>query len=125
MYQPPKRRKLSKAERQAIYDKYDGHCAYCGEKITLQQLQVDHVIPMEFHEVYKATGQNLDDLWNMLPACRSCNHYKSTLTLDKFRQALENQPAVLLRDNATYKIAVRYGTVRHNPKPIKFYFELF
>lgn len=28
-----KRRKWTKTERRQIYDKYKGHCAYCGIKI--------------------------------------------------------------------------------------------
>lgn len=40
------RRKLTKAERQAVYDKMEGHCAYCGCEISLQTMQVDHITPL-------------------------------------------------------------------------------
>ena len=40
MYQSPKRRKLTKAERQFVYDKCGGHCAYCGCEITMRQMQI-------------------------------------------------------------------------------------
>jgi len=123
MYEPPKRRKLTKAERLAVYDKCGGRCAYCGCEISINQMQVDHVIPMEFHDAYKATGEDIDCIDNMLPACRSCNNYKSSLTLEKFRSAIERWPEVLKRDSVTYRNALRFGMVTANPRQVEFYFE--
>jgi len=79
-------------------------------------MTVDHVISLAHHD-------GKDELANMLPACRSCNHYKSTLTLEHFREAVERFPAVLMRDSVTYKNAVRFGLVTPNPHKVKFYFE--
>lgn len=118
-----KRRKLTKAERMMVYNKTGGRCAYCGSEITLRQMQVDHLIPMEFYEAYMAMGQDLDQIDNFLPACRSCNNYKHTLTLEKFRTALERMPEVLMRDSVTYRNAVRFGLVTPTPHPVVFYFE--
>ena len=67
--------------------------------------------------------QGEDTLDNMLPACRSCNHYKSRSTLEGFRKMVENMPTVLMRDSVTYKNAVRFGLVTPTPHPVKFYFE--
>lgn len=36
---------ISKKKRMIVYEKYDGHCAYCGEKIAYEDMQVDHFIP--------------------------------------------------------------------------------
>lgn len=110
-----KRRKLNKMERQRIYAKTGGHCAYCGCAITLQQMQVDHIVPLY--------NGGTDNAANYLPACRSCNHYKSTLTLEKFRAALERMPDVLARNNVTYRNAVKFGLVTPTPHPVVFYFE--
>lgn len=111
-----KRKKLTKSERQQIYAMFDGHCAYCGCEITLQQMQADHVEPLELG--------GKDDMTNLFPACRSCNHYKHTLTVEKFRRAVEHMPDVLIRDNVTYKNAVRFGLIKHPQNPhIVFYFE--
>lgn len=63
-----KRRRLTSAERRAVYDKMGGRCAYCGEQLNYEDMQVDHVVAL------RSKGE--DDLANMLPACRSCNHYK-------------------------------------------------
>lgn len=96
----------------------NGRCAYCGCKLEYKDMQVDHVIPINGW-----SEQGEDTLDNMLPACRSCNHYKSRSTLEGFRKMVENMPAVLMRDNVTYKNAVRFGLVTPTPHPVKFYFE--
>lgn len=115
MYKPPKRRKLTKRERQVVYDKCGGHCAYCGAELPISRMQVDHVDPIAL------TGE--DTLDNMLPSCRSCNNYKHTLTLEKFRQAIERWPEVLARDNVTYRNAIRFGMVEPRPHKVMFFFE--
>lgn len=111
-YTPPKRRKLTQAERREVYAKCNGHCAYCGDPITIAQMQVDHLIPMEMHDAYAATGKEIDTMNNYMPACRSCNNYKHTYTLEKFRTAIERWPEVLKRDSVTYRNAVRFHSVK-------------
>lgn len=113
-----KRRKLSKTERMAVYQKTKGHCAYCGCVLEFGAMQVDHVVPLEGWS--ERGGDTLD---NMLPACRSCNHYKSRSTLDGFRRMIENMPVALMRDSVTYRNAVRFGLVTPAPPPVVFYFE--
>ena len=111
-----KRRKLSNIERQQLYDMFEGHCAYCGCEITLKQMQADHIEPLELG--------GADNISNLFPTCRSCNHYKHTLTIEKFRRAIENMPSVLMRDSVTYRNAVRFGLIKHPEKAeVKFYFE--
>lgn len=112
------RKKLTKVERRIIFEKCNGHCAYCGCELQYKDMQADHVIPLNG---YKEQGE--DTLENMLPSCRSCNHYKSAVPLEHFRKAVENFPVVLMRDSVTYKNAVRFGLVCPNPHPVKFYFE--
>lgn len=112
------RRKLTKDERTAVYKKANGRCAYCGCELAYKDMQVDHIIPINGW-----SEQGEDTLDNMLPACRSCNHYKSRSTLEGFRKMVENMPAVLMRDSVTYKNAVRFGLVAPTPHPVKFYFE--
>lgn len=120
-----KRKNFTKSERQQIYDMFNGHCAYCGCEITLKQMQVDHIDCVDIYAgIYEAEGKDINRIDNLFPSCRSCNHYKSTMTLEHFRQALEHMPDVLMRDSVTYKNAVRFGLIKHpeNPK-VKFYFE--
>lgn len=86
-------------------------------------MQVDHAIPMEFYNAYRAVGKDLNALSNLLPACRNCNNYKSSYTMEKFRKAIERMPEVLQRDSVTYRNAVRFGVVTPSPHPVVFYFE--
>ena len=122
-YITQKRRKLTKHERQLIYDKCGGHCAYCGKEITIGQMQVDHIIPMELYHSYDCFGIDIDVMDNMLPSCRSCNNYKGTFSLEKFRLQIERWPEVLAHGNTTYRNAVRFNMVIPNPHNIQFYFE--
>ena len=114
-----RRRKLTKEERRTVYQKTEGHCAYCSCELRFEDMQVDHVVPLNG---WSEKGN--DTLDNMLPACRSCNHYKSRSTLDGFRTMVENMPTVLMRDSVTYRNAVRFGLVTPMPHPVKFFFEL-
>ena len=35
---------ISKETRQRVYQKYNGHCAYCGRYIDYKDMQVDHFV---------------------------------------------------------------------------------
>mgnify|MGYP000217691281 FL=1 len=110
------RRKLTAAERQQIYEKFGGRCAYCGCKITIKEMQADHVIPLHLG--------GADDISNLYPACRACNHYKSTYTVEKFRAVIQRAPAVLRISSATYRRLVLFGLIKHPDNPtVQFYFE--
>lgn len=84
-------------------------------------MQIDHVIPINMAESYIGYDMNCED--NLLPACRSCNHYKSTYTVEKFRTAIERYTDVLTRDSVTFRNAVRFNQVIPNKNPVRFYFE--
>lgn len=88
------RRKLTKDERMAVYEKTNGHCAYCGCELEYKDMQVDHVIPINGW-----SEQGSDTLDNMLPACRSCNHYKSrsTLTVNTTRHTVLKREGDFMR----------------------------
>lgn len=110
---------VSKETRQHVYRKYDGHCAYCGKEIDYKDMQVDHFKPLR---AYSAEDCGSDDIENLMPACRMCNHYKCANTLETFRRYIQEIPKKL-QDNYIYKVGVAYGNVLENEKPIKFYFE--
>ena len=80
-----------KIDRQKVYEKFEGHCAYCGREIKFKEMQVDHIKPKYFVE----NGQRWNDLSlevdsfdNLNPSCRMCNYYKSSCTLDDFRKLI-------------------------------------
>lgn len=113
-----KRKQLSKQERLQVYEKCNGHCAYCGCELPLKDMQVDHIIPLAL-----INDDRSETFLNYLPACRSCNHYKSAMSLETFRRMIERMPDVLMRDSVTYKNAVRFGLVTPTPHKVEFYFE--
>ena len=108
------RKKLSKSERMKIYKKCNGHCAYCGCELEYKDMQVDHIIPL------RKGGSDTED--NMVPACRSCNHYKATFTADEFREYISKIPDRLQRDSIPYQVGVRFGIIKSN-RNVEFYYE--
>lgn len=114
-YDEIKRKKLTKEERIEIYNRFDGRCGYCGEKIDIKDMQVDHIVALRVG--------GTDTLDNMICSCRSCNHYKSTYTLEIFEKQLQEIPNKLLRDSAIFKIALRYGLIEIKDKKVEFYFK--
>lgn len=111
---------FSKKKREAVYAKYDGHCAYCGRAIDIKDMQVDHFKPQR---AWNAEDAGTDDISNLMPACRMCNHYKRANSLETFRRYIAEIPRKL-RENYIYKVGVAYGNVVEHEKPITFYFEM-
>jgi 5-methylcytosine-specific restriction endonuclease McrA len=110
-----KRKRLTKRQRHEIYKKTGGRCAYCGLPLRINEMCVDHIKPL--------CQGGADSPENMLPACRSCNSYKSSCDLEVFRRNVGKIPAVLSRDSRTYCVAVRFGLVVPRPRKVTFFFE--
>ena len=108
-----------KIDRAKIWDKFGGRCAYCGCEISIKDMQVDHFQPLRAWGIEDA---GTDDLDNLMPACRMCNHYKRANSLETFRRYIAEIPRKL-RENYIYKVGVVYGNVIKAEKPIAFYFE--
>ncbi len=110
-----KRKSIPKKIREQVYQKFDGHCAYCGCELAYKDMQVDHVI-----SVYGKNGSN--DIDNLMPACRMCNFYKSIFSLEDFRKNLESLHE-RLRKPFIYRLALKYGLITEHKDKIVFYFE--
>ena len=109
-----------KINRQAVYDKYFGHCAYCGKIITIKEMQVDHIIPKaRYHWINK---DNLNTIENLNPSCRRCNHYKRSYSLEGYRKLLITLTE-RLQKIYIYKVATDYKVVQKMIWDKKFYFE--
>lgn len=104
-----------KIQREQVYAKYDGRCAYCGRKIEYKDMQVDHMHP-------KANG-GTDDIDNLMPSCRTCNHYKRAERLEYFRKMISTIPKKLGEREYIYKVGMAYGFYDAEPREVKFYFE--
>ena len=105
---------MAKSERQAVYDKFNGHCAYCGKQIEYKDMQVDHITP-------KRRG-GADDLSNYNPSCRRCNHYKRATSIERFRELLMTLHD-RIRKQYLDKVAEDYGVIEVKPWDGTFYFE--
>ena len=124
-----------KFDRHEVYAKYNGHCAYCGEKMKYKDMQVDHIIPkVDFvrhviNRIYvpdflkHLTFDDVNHIDNLNPACKVCNKWKSFHHLELFRSEIEMQVKRLNAYSANYRMAKRYGLIAENVKPIIFYYE--
>jgi 5-methylcytosine-specific restriction endonuclease McrA len=134
---------MTKTDRQIIYDKYNGHCAYCGCKLE-KGWHVDELLPVRRYPVH-IKDVNGEDIWdkkrhrwkerfvmenpenfnkdNQMPSCASCNINKHSMSLEDFRWLIQGFMKHLNELNTQYKIAKRYGLVKEDIKPIVFYFE--
>lgn len=90
---------MKKEVRIKVYNKYDGHCAYCGKPIKYEEMQVDHLVAKNrggYARYDEKTGKSVvvhgeDALPNYMPACRACNFRKGTMRIEEFRAAIKQQ----------------------------------
>ena len=106
---------IMKIDRQKVYEKYNGHCAYCGKAITIKDMQVDHILS-------KRNG-GTDDIDNLNPSCRMCNHYKRAADIETFRNDLLGGLIKRLMKIYIFRVALDYGMITINGWDKKFYFE--
>lgn len=126
---------MKKDLREQVYQKYKGHCAYCGVPIAIKDMQVDHVIPRSFYLDYvknrfrvpdflsHLSESDVNHIDNLMPACRVCNKWKSAHDLELFRNELQEQVNRLNKYSANYRMALKYNQIKEQQTPIKFYFE--
>ena len=121
---PLQLQQMKKTDRLKIYNKYGGHCAYCGKPIEYKDMQVDHKVP-----IYRGYGtlvgveRGTDDFSNLMPSCRSCNFRKGTLSVEEFRRELTKQFERIVKNSFQVRQSVDYGLLLLNPHDIEFYFE--
>jgi len=115
---------MNKKDREIVFNKFNGHCAYCGVEMYIKDMQVDHLIPQRLGYTF-GHHEKIHHIDNYMPSCRSCNNYKSGNPIEAFRLAIENQIQVLRRDRPTFRLAERFGLIECKPKQIVFYFENF
>lgn len=107
---------ISKEKRLKIYNKYNGRCAYCGCKLEYKDMQVDHIIPQRI-------AGSTNDLDNLMPTCRTCNHYKRGTSLYNFKEWLLAGLIERIRKIYIVKVAEKYGMVTFHRWDKKFYYE--
>ena len=133
---------MKKADRQKVFDKYSGRCAYCGCEL-MKGWHVDEIEPVERGVKYltdeqgnrlrKENGDHLTKAYmkyperitlsNQNPACASCNIQKHSQSLETFREQVAQFIESLNKYHSIYRFAKRYGLVQETGIPVVFYFE--
>lgn len=115
---------FSKKTREEVHKKYNGHCAYCGKKIEIKEMQIDHMYPKSLGPNYaRLVGKiELESMENYMPTCRRCNHYKRADHLDNFRKSM-NYLHERIEKMYIVKVAIDFGILKLEKFDGKFYFE--
>lgn len=132
---------ISKKIRQIVWNKSQGICWYCGTELPEKGWHVDHVQPVlrqseivpyeqrknPYASEVKFTGTltnpDKDNVDNMVPACAPCNLFKSTFSLEEFRQQIAAQPERGSKSSVNVRTAERFGLIKVVDKPVVFWFE--
>lgn len=118
-----KHKRIPKRQREAVFNKYGGRCAYCGCELTLRTMQVDHIKAVYTSSLENDGVETQDDnLENLNPSCRQCNFYKGTLDIEQFRKKIMTTLYETCQNTFQAKLAKKLGmlTVKQFDK---FYFE--
>lgn len=60
----------TRVQKEEILTYFEGNCCYCGRKISVSTMSLDHLIPM--NKVYLG----LHSWGNVVPCCNACNNEK-------------------------------------------------
>jgi hypothetical protein len=70
-----------KAQKQELLEAFNHSCCYCGKRIDIRTISLDHLIPMnKDHLGLHAWG-------NVVPCCQSCNNEKHSRPWPEFLKA--------------------------------------
>lgn len=121
-----KHKTIPKKIRLELHNRYNQKCAYCGCELAYKDMQIDHInsvyVNNDLHN--NMTEEEMYSVSNLMPSCRQCNFYKSTMSIDDFRTRLTTTLMDNLKKNFNYKMALKYGMVTEDIQPIRFYFEV-
>ena len=126
---------ISKKDRELIFQKYGGKCAYCGCELQ-KGWHADHLKPIgrvkkryydreldkKITKIITENPEN-DCFENMMPSCPTCNNYKNNYTIEMFRQGIKDTVESLNKYTQNYKFAKKFGLIQETDKPVIFYFE--
>ena len=71
-----KRKSYSDEERKIIYNKSGGRCELCGQRLLLENMTLDHIVPLSMGGV--------ESMENLQAACYACNQFKSYILPEYF-----------------------------------------
>lgn len=76
------RKHRSAMTREMLYKQYDGRCQLCGKKLTLDNMTLDHIVPLNLG--------GADRLENIQIACFACNQLKKNILPEDFLNRVTN-----------------------------------
>lgn len=119
---------MNKKDREIVYKKYNGKCAYCGCELQ-KGWHVDHIQPA-FHnwsdediKLHLKQERGLNEIDNYNPSCPRCNKWKSTWSIEEFRREISLQIERLKRDSSNFRLALDYELIKETNVKVKFYYE--
>lgn len=124
---------MKKIEREVIFSKYGGKCAYCGTDLE-KGWHADHIKPIIRKSKYNRkkgkyvqTGEcerpENEIAENYNPSCPSCNIQKNSYTVEEFRRNIKKFVKSLNLYSTQYKFAKKYGLIKENEIKVTFYYE--
>lgn len=114
--------KITKKLREKIFNKYAGHCAYCGCKLR-KGWHIDHLKPIKRNTVGCDHPEN-DNVDNLMPSCPQCNINKHQMTLEQFRASVSKYLDSLNKYSVQYQMVKKYGLLEEKNIKVLFYFEI-
>lgn len=117
---------MKNKDRQLIYKKYNGKCAYCGCELE-KGWHVDHIEPVvrDLNNPSKLLFPERDNISNCNPSCSSCNINKHSMSIELFRIVIKNYVTSLYKYSTQYRMAKKYGLIKEVDTEVKFYFEQY
>jgi hypothetical protein len=125
---------MKKYDRQKVYNKFGGLCAYTGKPLG-EDWQVDHITPVKYF-VWRQSKTDPNCLDNLVPCLRRLNHYKRCKDLEEWRHyilTLHLRLAKLLKKTRVKRtesrkvylldVAEAFGITAEKPFNGLFYFE--
>lgn len=123
-------------DRIAVYNKFNGKCAYSGSDLD-NDWEIDHLVSKCMLDRYNSDKIDPNGFDNLMPTQKVINHYKRGLWLEDFRDLrlkdlhlklikLPKCPranASIRRKKYMFKIAEYFGITPDNPFSGIFYYE--
>lgn len=82
-----------------LFKKYGNKCFYCDDKLSFNNLQIDHFEPL--------WGGGEDSIANYRPSCGSCNRIKSSYRCFELIEILKDKVNQSIGDVAHYEKIIR------------------
>ena len=95
-------------KRERVFNLTNGRCYYCGCSLDFENFHIDHFIA-------KTWGGGGNE--NLVPSCPDCNHAKSNLSIEGFRNKIKSMKS----ESYTGRMIGKYFHIEDTD--IEFFFE--